>query len=592
MNDRLYWLSLLVVGLLGLSVANAQVPADLERRYKAAVKLVQTANYERAKMEFNAIIQRGGSLSPYAHYYYALAAFKQKNFSQARVMLRQLMDRFPDWRKMDDARYLFAAVGMEMGQYEDALTAIEQIGDPALRPEIDRLERFFLYRIQDLSRLKLMQKEFPDNRNLGLALIDLIQRSSSDKDDLELSDRLTNRFGLPTNLPDRPGTTTASTQSAPAPGTATSGATTGRPASATSVTARPDRSRPKGYYNVAVLFPFRLDEFEAQKRIRSNQYVYDLYNGIKMAKEKLKEEGIIVNLFAYDVENDPERTQTLINSPAFAQTDLIIGPLYAEPNRIALSFAGQNNVLLVNPIATSSELVTGQPMAYLAQPSVNRQAEKAVEFVRGLSIIRRPAIYYGTSRKDSLLAAAYVAELRKQGVQPLELKKLTGTAQAMADAMQISEINKPGHIFLASSNDDDGTRLLDALGRRRVSVPVMATSSAFDFYKNSISTFTRRELYLLFPDYVDQTRPVVTDFQEQYLAQRKIIPSIFASQGYDLMLFFGRQMARNGTIFRNRSALRSDTDDYILSGFDYTRSNENQVVPIVKWDGGRFVKVN
>ncbi|CCH53914.1 hypothetical protein BN8_03046 [Fibrisoma limi BUZ 3] len=588
MNNRLYWLSWLAVGLLSIAMAKAQVPADLERRYKAAIRLVQTANYERAKTEFNAIIQRGGSLSPYAHYYYALAAYKQKNFTQARLMLRQLMDRFPDWQKMDDARYLFAAVCMEMGQYEDALTAIERIGDPALRPEIDKLERHFLYRVQDLNRLKLMQKEFPDNRNLGLALIDLIQRSSSDKDDLVLSDRLTNRFGLPTNTPDRPGTTTtASTQSAPAPG-----ATSGRPSSTTNVTSRPDRSRPKGYYNVAVMFPFRLNEFDAQKRARSNQYVFDLYNGIKMAKEKLKEEGIIINLFAYDVENDPERTQALVNSPAFAQTDLIIGPLYAEPNRIALSFAGQNNVLLINPIATSSELVAGQPMAYLAQPSVSRQAEKAVEFVRSLSAVRRPAIYYGASRRDSLLTAAYVEQLRKQGVQPLEVKKLTGTAQTIADGMKISETNVPGHVFLSSSNEDDGSRLIDALGRRRINVPVIATSSAFDFYKNSVSTFARRELYLLFPDYVDQTRPIVADFQEQYLAQRKIIPSVFASQGYDMMLFFGRQMAKNGTIFRNRSALRSDTDDYVLSGFDYTQNNENQVVPIVKWDGGRFVKVN
>lgn len=58
------------------------------------------------------------------------------------------------------------------------------------------------------------------------------------------------------------------------------------------------------------------------------------------------------------------------------------------------------------------------------------------------------------------------------------------------------------------------------------------------------------------------------------------------------MLFFGRQLARSGGQLRNRSALRSDTDDYLLSGFDYTKSNDNQIVPIVRYEGGRFVKIN
>ena len=59
-----------------------------------------------------------------------------------------------------------------------------------------------------------------------------------------------------------------------------------------------------------------------------------------------------------------------------------------------------------------------------------------------------------------------------------------------------------------------------------------------------------------------------------------------------MMLFFGRQLAKNGLQSRNRSNLRSDTDDYLLSGFDYTQSNDNQIVPIVKYEDGRFVKIN
>ncbi|RYF66335.1 MAG: tetratricopeptide repeat protein, partial [Cytophagaceae bacterium] len=335
MKDTSYWfkqVTILLIGLVSWQVAPAQVAPDVQRRYSAAVKLVQAGDYNRAKSELNGLIQQRGVLAPYASYYYAIAAYRQKDYNQSRLMLKQLMELFPDWRKMDDASYLFATNCMEMGQYEDALNTLQTISDPALRPYSTKLEQNFIPRITDLARIKQLNKSFPNDRVIGLHLIDLIQRTASDKDDLELSDRLTNRFGIP------PAQTAAPVVvNAPSSGT--------RPTAPSGP--QPGRStRPKGYYNVAVMFPFRVDEFSSDKRMRSSQYVYDLYNGIKLAKAKLQEEGITVNLFAYDLDNDANKALELVNSPAFAQTDLIIGPLYAEPNRIASAYANQNNILL------------------------------------------------------------------------------------------------------------------------------------------------------------------------------------------------------------------------------------------------------
>lgn len=599
--------SLLLVCALGCLLARpvlAQVSPDVQKRYQAALDLVQRKSYEQAKTELNAIMQRGGALAPYAHYYYALAAFRQRDFNQARLMLKQLMTRFPDWRKMDDAQYLLGASNMELRQYEDALTALQRIGDTKLRTDIAKLEQYFIPRIEDVGQLKQLNQNFPENRTVALALIDLIQRTSTDKNDLELSDRLTNRFGVPVTASTRPTTPTATqTQTATPP---------------------PSRTvRAKGYYNIAVLFPFRLDDFDSGRRLRNNQYAYDLYNGIKLAKAKLQSEGITVNLFAYDVDNDGNRTLELVNSPAFAQTDLIIGPLYVEPNRIAAAYANQNEIPLLNPIATGSDLIANNPMAFLAMPSLERQARQVAEYMRSLGrpvtdpANRRVAVYYGTARKDSLLAASYRDELKRNNYQVVDFQKLSGSAQAMASIMLPSSTTatRPAsptatrpvtattaaaslptvflnHVFLASSNDDDGSRLLDALSRRRVSGPMMATASAFDYNRNPGSTFTRRPLFLLYPEFIDNSREPFAEFATTYLTERNTIPSIFAMQGYDMMLFFGRQLARNNGQLRNRASLRSDTDDYLLSGFDYTRSNDNQIVPIVKYDGGRFVKIN
>ncbi len=584
----------LILLLFALAMSPVWAQGDATRRYLDAVGMVQRGQYEPAKRTLNDIIQRGGALAPYAHYHYALATFRQRNFDASRLMLKQLIARFPDWRKIDDAHYLYASDAMELGRYEEGLSMLQRIGDPAFGKDVAKLEQYFMGRIRDVEKLRQLNREFPENRSVALALIDQLQRSGG-KEDLQLSDRLTNRFGVPTTAPVRP------SSPSPAPPTTT----------VSQKPSPPNRSsRPKSAYNVALMLPFRLDAFDSDRRMLSSQYVYDLYNGMKLAQAKLYSEGIAVNLMAYDVENDPNKTLELINGPAFSQTDLIVGPLYAEPNRIASAFANQNNILLLNPIATGSDLIVDQPMSFLAQPSLERQATEVAGFMqsKGESANRRVAVYFGESRKDSSLAVLYSNELKRRRFQVVDFRKLTGSVSSMVGQMMSatapagapvtatsSASSAPvslNHIFLASNSDADGPKLLDALSRRRVSGPVVASGSAFNYFKNSASTFTRRNLYLLYPEFIDTSRPMVETFEADYLATRNTIPSIFAMEGYDMLLFFGRQLARTGGKLTSRSGLRSDTDDYLLSGFDYTEGNDNQVVPIVKYEDGRFTKIN
>lgn len=564
------------VGTLIHTGANAQKTKDVERRYRSGVRLVQLGDYEQARAELLPVMQRGGSYAPFAYYYHADASYRQKRYEATRVTLKELIDKFPNWLKKEEGYYLAAAAAYEQGLYDEGLSYTQLIKDPDLRTDVDRMEQTFLPRIGDLNRLKGLQKQYLQNKTLARTLVDLIQRTSSDKDDLELSDRLSNRYGI-----------------TPAPITK---APVVRPAevnvpASPAATVRTDRTRAKGYINVGVLFPFRVNRFSTTERARTNQYVYDLYEGMKLAKAKLMSEGITVNLFAYDIDNDADQTLEVLNNSSFAQNDLLIGPLYTEPNRLVAAFATQNDIPLVNPIATTHELIANQPNAYLAQPSTLQQASETALFARELTANRKAAIYFGASRKDSLLAASYQAAVKAQGFQVIDFRRLSGKSTTMATAMRLTEENNPGHIFLASSNNDDGPSLLEALSKRGVSSPLIATYPAFDYFRNSLSTFTRRELYLVAPEFMDMERGSTEQFQEAYLSKRNIIPSTFSAQGYDMLLFFGRQLAKGA--IKSKALLKTDeSEDYVLSGFDYTKSNDNQVVPIIKFDGSRFVKIN
>ena len=156
----------------------------------------------------------------------------------------------------------------------------------------------------------------------------------------------------------------------------------------------------------------------------------------------------------------------------------------------------------------------------------------------------------------------------------------------------ITETNKPNHVFFASSNEEDGVRMLDAMNRSGVVGPLLTTYPAFNYFRNSLATFTRRTLFMLAPEFMDLGRDATKLFEEAYTGRRAILPSVFVAQGYDLMLFFGRQLAKGSLKNRNSLVTSPDDGDYVLSGFDYTQSNDNRIVPIVKFDGARFQRVN
>ena len=541
------------------------VDAAYERDYKRAIGLFKTAKYALVINDLGPLTARkyGNALTPYAHYYYALASQKLNRVSEARQMLQQLRERFPDWKKMEEVNYLMADLTFREKQFGEALDYLQDLTDPQLKKDADALKKYYLAPVQSLEYLKTLNRQYPKDRTLGIALIDLIQRTSTSKADLELSDQLTNTFGIATN----------------------------KPAISTAITpVKQSSSFQKGYYNVSVLLPFKLEEFSPNQRVRANQFAYDMYEGMKLAKEKLKQEGIIVNLFAYDLGSDAVKMAEITNNSNFVQSDLIVGPMYSEPAKVAADFAEANKIYLLQPTAVTTELLTNHPNTFLLQSSLERQTTQLLAYAQSLpsALGKKVAIYYGSSRRDSITAAWYKTKAVAAGLQVIDFRK---TREKLDSAASIADWNKPAHVALFSSNDNDGNKVVSLLAKRRISAPLMATATAFDFSKASGGSFLNRELYVIDSEFVDNTKPQVRDFQLQYMAKRNMVPSVYAMQGYDVMLFFGRMIYKYKAQLRVGMDAQVYEDDYLLSGFNYQKSNDNQAISILKVEDLRLVLV-
>ncbi len=533
-----------------------------ERDYKRAVSLYKSGDYA---MALNGLIPlcsakyRHG-LVPFAQYYYALAAQKTNRLAESRQTLALLKERFPDWPKMDEVRYLEGDLAFQEKQFGQALDVLQDITDAKIKKDAESLKKYYIASVNDLNYLKTLNRQFPTDKVVGLALIDLIQKTSNDKTDLALSDQLTNRFGAAVPVK------TSSTKAQNVP------------------------NFQKGYYNVSVMLPFRLKEFSTSQRARNNQFAYDMYEGMKWAKAKLQQEGILVNLFGYDVGPQAAEMNDLMGNSTVQQSDLLIGPVYNESAKMAADFAENNQIFFVHPTSLSTDILANHPRTFLFQPSFERQAEQALNFMRSLPKItnRKVAIYYSNTRKDSVLAANYRTKALAANYLVIDFRK---TREKLDSTAAIADWNRPGHVVIFGNSESDGTKVMTMMTKRRVVAPILASSSAFNLNNASASALSK-EIYLLDTDFIDTSKPQVREFQAQYMAKRNTIPSVFTMQGYDMLLFFGRMLHKFQSQLRVGLDTRTYEEDYLLSSFNYQKSNDNQTVPIWKVTDMRIERVN
>lgn len=563
----------LILFLAGLgNVTFAQNTAQAEGRYKSALGDYKQGRYAAAMEKLSPLtsVNTKTPYSAYAHYYYALSAFQLKRFKESKQMLLQLQSRYPGWNRIADVQYLLGAIAFENGQVTEGLDHLSKIKDSSLAKDVLTLKQHYLASITDLTRLKELQKQYPNDRDMALTLVHYIETSpSSTQTDLQIADQLQKQFKF------------------------------SKKEKVAAAEEMPKRSTPKtesnwtkGYMDVSVMLPFRLDEFSTAKR-RSNQFAYDYYLGLTMAKEQLMNEGINVNLWAYDVGTDAKSMESIIDNKNFQQSDMVIGPLYPSTFEMTASYVANSNAVMLNPLSTDGNLLKAGSNIYLAHPSIAFQMQKAAQWMKTQAGGSSTAIYYGGTSKDSSMAFYYANEWKAKGGKVLEMIKIQPDREWLETNISTFETTKPSHLALFSTDGSTGAMLMEvATGRKLTTTPVIATSTSFNLQQSRLGRFGSR-LYLIDTDPVDRDKETIRQFQKNYFAKTNTFPSVYSYQGYDQLMFFARMLYKyKGKLRDGLQTARLSEDEFLLSGFNFTNSNENQITPVLKYNGSKWTPID
>ena len=555
-------------------------------RFRDAKALMLKKNYTSALELFRPLTRSAyeGDYSSYASFYFAYSAYKLGNLSMSKNMFLQILQRFPKWDKNDEVNFWLAQIAFDQNDYIKGLSYTRSINNGYLKANADAMTKQYLSPL-NIRTVEELQSLFTQNKALANILakkIDSLPVSNQNRIKLEFIIKEYSLDKEAFGFSDQDKVITVK----------------------------------KDDYDLALLLPFRFSEDSIVMHKRKKDFVYSLYEGIKLGESELKEQGINLDMFIYDTYRSFDSTALVLKTDSIDQSDFIVGPLYSDPNLLVDDYSYRKKINMINPLSTNTDIIEDNPYAFLFLPSVRTQAVEAAKFARKqLAKNRNVCIVYGDKPQDSVSAFAYkktieedslfqVVMMRKyteknanqinkmlSASEDVESLELDVNGYAMTEDSLLIAKDSIGHIFVATDNEVIASSVLTGIDSRPDSIGVIGHASWLNHKFISLKILEQRPVYMIAPEYVDYKSEAFKEFKKSYIERYHSSPNRYAVLGYEFIHFLGRMMSKYGTHFQNVED-KEFLKGKLMYGFDFNEAQDNQCVPVVHFDESELKIIN
>ncbi|HNP20385.1 MAG TPA: ABC transporter substrate-binding protein [Fulvivirga sp.] len=563
--------NLLIVWLLVSSSLYAQ-NQNWQQQYVNAKAFYKEGKFALAMESFKPLIEEapGNYFSTYSSFYYALAAYKSNYLPLSKNMLLQIKNKYPTWSKMDEVNFWLAIIYFDEEAYNQALNSLNEIKAKKEEKDVENLKYNYLSKIESIDILTGIYENHPDDKVVGELLAKKITEQALVNQDQKMLDDIIEKFKF-------------------------------NPAKFNVIELK--KTVYKDKYKVAVILPFMAADLQPNERKKVNQFVLDLYQGIELAADTLKAEGINIELFAYDTKRSEAVTRKLMEDPELKGMDLIIGPIYSHCVKVVNEFSYKNRINVINPISSNAEVIGQNPFSFLFSPSNETIGRKSAEYVLN-NINKKPGIiFYEDTPTDSAVAFSYKKRMEKDSFNIVVTRKIAkDSSRIILDMLLIPDtklrdasseeakeeygikLDSIGHIFVASNNDLISSKVLSAVETRGDSIIVIGSADWLDLPVIKYEMYSKLGTILYAPLYNIKSNARYTSFRENYIRKHRNVPNKYVEIGYELMKLMGRSLDSYGKYFQLGWETKGYMEGYLTPGFDFANSNDNLMVPMLSFD--------
>jgi LysM repeat protein len=302
---------------------------------------------------------------------------------------------------------------------------------------------------------------------------------------------------------------------------------------------------------VALMLPFHVRD----NKINPN-YV-DLYKGVLLAMEDLKEEGYSIDLAVFDTRSSASNIADIVNfEPGFMDAQLIIGPVHEDELRHVLSHAEANEVPVVTPLADIEALRS--PVLFQLQAEESHRFDKVMDLFDGTYEV---VTIYATSNDWDYATeiASKVGDLPRRGLNYVFDRESffyeRGADGANGEEVIMEELMRTAtkKLFVVVASDEtDVDRILTTLSSTKASIAgrglsygnytVIGNRKWLNMKNIDRQSFFKNNVLFVVPYHAKRNDETIRCFDGRYIEAYGTLPSMFAYRGYDAAMIFCRKM--------------------------------------------------
>ncbi len=351
-------------------------------------------------------------------------------------------------------------------------------------------------------------------------------------------------------------------------------------------------------FNVVLLLPLFLEKnlqyiSSCQKEkdpmfYKNTKRFIELYEGFLFALQKVKQQGLSVNLKVYDTENDSIKTENIMQSLNYPNVDLIIGPVYSKNIRIASKYAAKHHINLVSPLSKNSSLLTNNPFVFQVIPSTEARINNVSKYLSKHNDSINIVIIYKNSGEQLKWVNKFKEDYTLHDSLYLQpdtsvFKIIQYDTDIKVTDEQQEKINRAlkqkykNIIYIPSDNEVFVTQVIDKLyaANDSLDLEIIGSDKWINFQNINSAVFNRISFNFISPLYVNYNSPDVKKFIVNFRTVYKTEPSFFSFQGYDIAYYFLNTLRKYGRIFQFCISAKDAFPNHrgLITDFNFERIN-------------------
>ncbi len=210
----------------------------------------------------------------------------------------------------------------------------------------------------------------------------------------------------------------------------------------------------KNRYRVEVLVPLYLDELSKGESARKAGNIPDMesglyfYEGVKIAADSLRKNGVKMDLYIHDIVSAGESTEQLLAKNKLDSADLIIGAVTARDLPSLAALANNKQINFVSVTSTSDAGVRGNPYFTMLQPSLKSHCEWIVNDVAQKYAGQRVLLLHRRSVEADSAAWRYI--IKSTNADRIDLKKQScAELPSREKLLRVIDTTRPNVIILS-----------------------------------------------------------------------------------------------------------------------------------------------